>query len=1106
MPDPVPPINNSLSSATVQLALPESVAAAQRGGNYLAVESWVDTTLLAMGYIFLVKIFPYVRDIADSEVPINGQIAEGYFTVPPPPGDVIMCSYGGTQQVGLTLPGVSIAGSETPGAVGAPVIGGGPNEMMAVIGNIVPPIGPIIVGLNNQLNEIGGGGGGGGGPNMPGIIPPIVGNIQGQLDAALETAAGFMGKFPGKIGDQLVGAMGEVYGTGIGLGIDVPTVDEIIGGNVGFQFGPVGNTGFGGSGGAPAPDIIQEFGIVGGGGFGGLGGGVVLPGPAPVGQIQGGGIGQGNVPGRAPGVAVGVAPAPVVPVVGGGGVNIVGGPIRPPEAGRPIAGGAFAPVAPVAPIFNPPQIGGGGGGVVGFPIGGGVGAGGVTGYSGESGPAGYMPGSYPPGYYPPGSYPPAGDYNYQGGDYSYQGGDYSYDGGNYAPVSTNINNSVSTATTTYQGDTTTSTTTTTNNNTAPPYDDQKMKSTAPEAPAAEPCPPVPVIPPFAPLAIPRFVNKAKPTNWEFGAACDTPANPGAYDESLLWEMFGWKKIGVKTYEPPSWLQPLNWPLLTQSFASMLMNAYGLVISQLNLASSAANPILNNFPDFITLAGAGIAEKWLGAPILPFLQGTIYNINYNNPQLLPGIPDLQGLFRKGAISEEVFRCLVRANGSYDSWQMKIAESSTLVPSLFDIIRLIRGKKLTTTEFNYYANLNGIKTSSPQGQIDLGVFLEATRAIPGVADLVRMMVRDAADNTIALKYGTDTDFANKFAGQLQEWSEQQGVDPEIMKYYWRSHWEIPSNTQLFDMLHKLRPNRRVGNIPANIVTTPADVKQAIQVNDLTPYWVDRVMATSYSSLTRIDAQRAFFIEAINEDELFDAYMDLGYDKATAQVLVDFTKELKRKRDSNLPGADKPVNIISQLKKYLISETNAYDRLRATGMKPQQAKKAVSNSVRDRKEEARERCLKEAQRRFFRAEYDLLKYKSVVMQLGIPQENIEALVNETACLYDSRGKEINAGALCKAFKQNIIAFDQFQNRLRLIGYDKDESYIIAESCQIDKVVALGKAKLQKETKEKAEIEKAKKAEIAAQEKAEKKAEKAKKAQEAEEKKKAKDNPAPV
>ena len=153
-----------------------------------------------------------------------------------------------------------------------------------------------------------------------------------------------------------------------------------------------------------------------------------------------------------------------------------------------------------------------------------------------------------------------------------------------------------------------------------------------------------------------------------------------------------------------------------------------------------------------------------------------------------------------------------------------------------------------------------------------------------------------------------------------------------------------------------------------------------------------------------------------------------------------------------------------------------------------------------------MKEAQRRFFRAEYDLLKYKSVVMQLGIPQENIEALVNETACLYDSRGKELNAGALCKAFKQNIIAFDQFQNRLQLIGYDKDEAFIIAKSCQIDEVIAAGKAKLQKEAKEKAESEKAQKAADKLKKEAEKKATKAGKAPGAEGNSIPKDIPAPV
>ena len=805
--------------------------------------------------------------------------------------------------------------------------------------------------------------------------------ITGQIEQSFDNVSSLINKIPGKIGDQLINTMGQTYGVGVGLGLDVPTMEEIQSGTVNFN--PP----------SPSPSPTMPD---------------IPYAPYPVPEF----IPTVPNPQACPVPIVNVAPVcPAPPQL----QDITFAPVITVNVPAP---GMPAPITPIPPV------------TVNVPA-----------------PVVIVPTEYEPTPAPtPTDYAPTP-----------------------APTPTPdlLNTPIA----------------------------QLVAPTPPNKPPPDREPP-------APEAFPTNVNfLLNKFGWENLQACNVPASPGIYDPDYLWKWFGWTLTKQNKWKAPNQADSQFFPYGFGWIGNLIWSMEVATINQLNALTKASYPIANNYQDYLVLMIGGIVEKWVGAPVLPYLMNTQYNINYNNPQLIPGIPDLQNLFRKNVISAESFKCLVRANGFYDSYQMAIAESSTLIPSLFDIIRLRRGEKLTDNQFDYYANLNGLKTGTNQGKVDLSVFLEATRAIPGVADLVRMMVRDAADDNIALKYKTDADLDKKFAGSVKEWSQQQGVDPEIMKYYWRAHWEIPSNTQLFDMLHKLRPNRRVGVVPENIVTTKETVKEAIQVNDLTPYWVDRVMATSYSSLTRIDAQRAFFIEAINEDQLFDAYMDLGYDSNNAQVLVDFTKELKRKRDAGLPGADKPTNIISQLKKYVISETNAYDRLRATGMKPEKAKAAVANSVRDRKEEARARCLKEAQRRFFRAEYDLLKYKSVVMQLGIPQENIEALVNETACLYDSRGKEINAGALCKAFKQNIIAADQFQARLRLIGYDRDEAFIIAESCQIDKVIALGKAKLQKEAKERAEAEKAQKAAVAAQEKAEKKAEKAKKAQEAEEKKKAKE-----
>ena len=1004
-----------------------------------------------------------------------------------------------------TIPGVSI-----PPSGGAPGGGGfGPPTLPDGV-----DVEPVIMG---QMQAV------------MGVAGPILNNaegmIEGQFQSSMDNASGITGKIPGKIGDQLVETMGGVYGTGLSVGIPVPTVDDILGGNVGLEFGfsnvePQGGftTNTFTTPTEVRPGIIEGFGIVGDGGFGGIGGGVIIPPNRPAVGIPPFGAGGQAV---FPPVPFGFQPVPGAPMPPAGGVGVVVGPIGPAQAGRPVPGGAFADPAPVAPLPpNFPIPGGGGGGVVGIPIGGdGVGGGGFGQFNsynvggGSSGSSGYPYGGYPPGYYPPGYVPPF-SYNPYGGFGPpgppgppgapvglIQGGGFTTIPGQAplppmppgAPVNVNI-----------QGGSTTNISNVTSNvsNSGGPPAPSPAPTPAPEP---EPEPEPEEIPAPAPLQINPIKLPAPAGNWADGGACDVPINKVDFSTDDLFKVFGFNRKNKNELNPPAWLNPDNYPLGFKWVASSGMNILGNLINSANAIFIASIPITNNWSQFQALAIGGITEKLLGIPVLPFMQSNVYNINYQNPQLLPGIPDLQNLFRKDAISEETFRCLVRANGSYDSWQMKIAESSTLVPSLIDIIKLYRGKKIGGNEFEYYANLNGLKISTAQGKIDIANFLEATRAIPGLPDLVRMMVRDAGDNAVAAKYGTDTDLDNKFAGKIEEWSEQQGVDPEIMKYYWRAHWEIPSNTQLFDMLHKLRPNRRVGNVPGNIATTAADIKQAIQVNDLTPFWVDRVMATSYHPLTRIDAQRAFFIDAISEDRLFDAYMDLGYDKDNAQALVDFSKELKKKRESNLPGADKPANILSQLKRYLINRQDAKNRLIAIGMKKEKAELAVSNTIIDRMAEAKGKCLKEAQRRFFRAEYDLIKYKQVVMSLGLPQENVEALITESQCLYNSRGKELNAGALCKAFKQNIIAFDQFQNRLKMVGYDADEAFIIAESCQIDKVVAIGKAKLAIEAKEIAAAEKARKAELAARKEAERLAEKAKKAAEEAEKKRLKDNPKP-
>ena len=70
-------------------------------------------------------------------------------------------------------------------------------------------------------------------------IEPIIGQqeslITGQIEQTFDNVSALVDRLPGRIGDQLVNTMGQIYGVGIGMGLDVPTMEEIETGTVNFN-------------------------------------------------------------------------------------------------------------------------------------------------------------------------------------------------------------------------------------------------------------------------------------------------------------------------------------------------------------------------------------------------------------------------------------------------------------------------------------------------------------------------------------------------------------------------------------------------------------------------------------------------------------------------------------------------------------------------------------------------------------------------------------------------------------------------------------------------------------------------------------------------------
>jgi hypothetical protein len=170
---------------------------------------------------------------------------------------------------------------------------------------------------------------------------------------------------------------------------------------------------------------------------------------------------------------------------------------------------------------------------------------------------------------------------------------------------------------------------------------------------------------------------------------------------------------------------------------------------------------------------------------------------------------------------------------------------------------------------------------------------TKQIPPITDLLRFMVRDAADDqgagSVVQRFQLDSQFDSKFQGKLREWAAMQGIEEEYARYAWRAHWSIPAPGQLFTMLHRLQ-NRPVGD---NARVSIDDIKAALIQQDIPPYWIDKFIAISYRPLTRVDVRRAYDIGALALADVTTSYLDLGYDPINAGRLTTFTEKLRNSK---------------------------------------------------------------------------------------------------------------------------------------------------------------------------------------------------------------------
>jgi hypothetical protein len=432
----------------------------------------------------------------------------------------------------------------------------------------------------------------------------------------------------------------------------------------------------------------------------------------------------------------------------------------------------------------------------------------------------------------------------------------------------------------------------------------------------------------------------------------------------------------------------------------------------------------------------LIEKYTGLRSNALSSSIQYLINYICPNQLPSQGEINQLYYSQRISESTWRCLTRAIGNYDYWQKLIRDVNKpqLTPDELAVAYfrgLITRDQLQDELVERYGFSNEVAKNYDKLKV----------AFPGIGDLIRFMVRDVEDENVYKTYKYDEGFNDKFKGNVELWSKFLGVPKDVFLYYWRAHWELPSPTQLYEMLRRLRSDS-VDPEARALAVTKKQVADALAANDIPEFWRDRLMAISYLPMTLSDAKIAYIEGAIDEETLKSLIKDSGRNDQHTQWIFELAQRQKSRRIMSLIGGFSAKKVTDWFKLGAIDDAMARRLYTEAGLTEELAEKALRIAKTAIKAERIESRIKIIKKRYLVGDLSSDQARAILIKIGAELNRVNELIEDWELEIQIRSKQVAAGTLCSWYYRKLITEDEYAIRLRRIGYQPaDVERIIAE-----------------------------------------------------------------
>jgi hypothetical protein len=431
----------------------------------------------------------------------------------------------------------------------------------------------------------------------------------------------------------------------------------------------------------------------------------------------------------------------------------------------------------------------------------------------------------------------------------------------------------------------------------------------------------------------------------------------------------------------------------------------------------------------------------------------YTHDFTYPTGIPTPSEAGSAWLGGEIDDCTFEAYVKAGDSKFEPFKAVVKSGKFKLTPLELVALDKRDGMLRGDLRARLREQGVLYDSDQQEL-LNLFIQ----VPGPGDIVRFMQRDVVNPNVVNTFGLDDGFTDNFQGRLKEWADQQGVTEEQMRMEWRAHWSIPSPTQLYVMLHRLRHDPDFGG-PQKV---EQDVETALKQQDILPYWIPRLMKVSYHALTRTDLNRAFERGWVDEDAYVDGMYQNGYSDDDAKTLLRFAVQERKLAIRNNP-------LMHDFASGYISGDQLWEGFAREGYSVQLAADVSEEAEYRRTVVLQRRNVDAIASQYKACRISLEEAKADAAELGIPPEVFDLQIgiaeNRTLC----GTKKERASTLCQALTDGFITESDYVKRMKELKYDDTaiETYLALCNDAAKRRRAKAELKAQKDAEREAQRE---------------------------------------